>query len=196
MRTESPLPCPDTDVDAGRSRPSTGGPPRRGGACQFIVGAVAAWALLLATTGAVADTLRGQVVGISDGDTITVLDDTKKQHKIRLSGIDAPEKGQPFGDRSKQSLAGMVFRKQVVVGWHKYDRYRRVIGKVLLDGRDVNFAQVSAGLAWHYKDYQREQSPADRRAYAEAEHKARVAHVGLWRDPSPIAPWDFRRRNR
>ena len=81
---------------------------------------------------AYADTLSGRVVAISDGDTITVLDTSDKQHKIRLSGIDAPEKGQPFGDRSKQHLSDLLYDKAVAVAWKKYDRYGRIVGKVMV----------------------------------------------------------------
>lgn len=139
-----------------------------------------------------AETLTGFVVGIADGDTITVLDARRQQHKIRLAGIDAPEKGQPFGDRSKQNLAAMVFNKSVNVEWDKQDRYGRTVGKVMVNGVDANLEQVKAGQAWWYEQYRREQSPEDQRRYANAEQDARVRRVGLWRDSLPVAPWDFR----
>jgi endonuclease YncB( thermonuclease family) len=143
-----------------------------------------------------ASTLTGTVVGISDGDTLTLLDSAKVQHKVRLAGIDAPEKSQPFGERSKQDLARLAFQKQVTVEWSKLDRYGRVIGKVLVDGDDVCLGQVRAGLAWHYKEYEREQSPLDRERYSQAEEEARKGRRGLWRDPAPTPPWDFRRSRR
>lgn len=155
------------------------------------------WALLsFSSTVVLATQLAGEVVGLSDGDTVTVLDATKTQYKVRLAGIDAPEKSQPFGNRSRQHLAELVFRKQVVVEWSKQDRYGRIVGKVLVAGRDACLAQVSAGLAWHYKAYQREQSPGDQAAYAAAEEAARGKRVGLWRDPAPMAPWEFRHARR
>lgn len=137
--------------------------------------------------------LSGEVVGLADGDTITVLDSSHTQHKIRLAGIDAPEKRQAFGNRSKESLSSMVFRQRVEVHWKKTDRYGRIIGKVVVKGVDVCLQQVKRGMAWHYKAYAREQSVEDRTAYAEAEEEARRGRVGLWRDQAPIAPWDFRR---
>lgn len=143
-----------------------------------------------------AETLTGQVVKIADGDTVTVLDASRQQHRIRLSGIDAPEGKQAFGTVSRQHLASLAFGKAVTVEWHKRDRYNRIIGKVLVDGRDVNLEQVRAGLAWHYKYYEKEQSPGERRLYSEAEEVARLDRVGLWLDPSPISPWDFRRKPR
>ena len=143
---------------------------------------------------AVAATLHGAVVGISDGDTLTVLDGRNAQYKIRLAGIDAPEKSQAFGSRSRQSLADLTFRQQVVVEWTTRDRYGRIVGKVLLDGRDINLSQISAGMAWHYKAYELDQTPGDRSAYAAAEVEARQARRGLWRDAHPTPPWEFRQR--
>jgi endonuclease YncB( thermonuclease family) len=135
-------------------------------------------------------------VGLSDGDTVTVLDGNHRQYKVRLAGIDAPERRQPFGDRSRQALAAMVFRQHVAVEWHKTDRYGRLVGVVRISGRDVGLEQVKSGLAWHYKAYQSEQTKADRMLYDQAEEQARVARRGLWRDPLPEAPWEFRQRGR
>lgn len=136
--------------------------------------------------------VRGRVVRITDGDTITVLDSAKHQHKIRLVGIDAPEKKQPFGQVSRQHLATLVFGKEVSVEVRKLDRYRRELGKVFVGDVDANLEQIKAGLAWHYKKYAREQPTEERAAYAEAEQIARDNRVGLWHDPSPVPPWEFR----
>jgi endonuclease YncB( thermonuclease family) len=161
--------------------------------------AVSRFFLLLALSAlplaALAD-VEGQVVGVSDGDTITVLDAALVQHKVRLAGIDAPEKGQAFGARAKQSLSECAFGHRAHVEGEKIDRYRRLVGKVLVQGVDCNLRQVQAGLAWHYKGYQREQSPRDRTAYAQAEEKARDERAGLWRDLAPQPPWDYRRERR
>ncbi|HET6891918.1 MAG TPA: thermonuclease family protein [Pyrinomonadaceae bacterium] len=137
-----------------------------------------------------------EVVGISDGDTITVLDATRPQHKIRLAGIDAPEKRQAFGNVSKQNLARMVFNREVTIDWDKRDRYGRPVGKVLLEGNDICIRQIEEGLAWHFKKYESEQPAMDRGAYSRAESDARAARVGLWRDPHPVPPWEFRRPSR
>lgn len=147
----------------------------------------------LDTNTAIAATLAGRVVGLSDGDTVTVLDERDVQHKIRLTGIDAPEKRQDYGNKSRQHLAALVFDKHVSVEWDKKDRYGRFLGKVVVDGRDANLAMVSAGLAWHYKRYEKEQSVSDRQVYAEAELRARAERRGLWQLPNPVPPWDFRR---
>ena len=138
-------------------------------------------------------TFSGRVVRIEDGDTISVLDDANRNYKIRLQGIDAPEGGQAFGDRSRQNLADEVFGKQVSVEWSKRDQYGRIVGKVLVDGRDVCLEQIRAGMAWHYKYYQNEQSAEDRKMYADAEEEARMAKRGLWFDADPTPPWEFRR---
>jgi endonuclease YncB( thermonuclease family) len=143
-----------------------------------------------------AEVLTGQVVGIADGDTITVLDSGNRQHKIRLAGIDAPEKRQAFGERSRQNLAALVFNRTVTVEWDKLDRYGRTVGKIMVNGIDANQAQVSAGMAWWYEKYRAEQAPTDQRAYAAAEQQARTHRIGLWRDAAPVAPWDWRKAQR
>lgn len=148
-------------------------------------------ALLLAFT-ASADVLSGAVVGVSDGDTITVLDANNVQHKIRLSGIDAPEKKQPFGQVAKTKLAGLVYGKKVSVEWYKLDRYGRTIGVVTADGKDAGLEMLRAGMAWHYKKYQSEQTPSDRVIYNGAEGVARSSRLGVWSDASPVAPWEWR----
>jgi endonuclease YncB( thermonuclease family) len=149
--------------------------------------------LLVACGIATAEAFTGLVVGVSDSDTITVLDEHHYQHKIRLAGIDAPEKRQDFGNRAKQSLSDLAYRRQANVETGKTDRYGRQVGKVIVNGMDVNLEQVRRGMAWHYKAYKREQSVADRQAYAGAEDTARVARKGLWALPSPVAPWEFRK---
>ena len=152
--------------------------------------------LCLLSLPAMAETLKGRIVGVSDGDTVTLLDAQHQQHKIRLAGIDAPEKNQAFGHRSKEYLSHLVFDQLVVVDTAKSDRYGRQVGTIRVNGKDANLEQVRAGMAWHYKQYQNEQSPADRALYSEAEEQARQQRIGLWADDSaPIPPWEFRRRD-
>ena len=158
-----------------------------------IVGALAlALALFYALT-ASAEELTGKVIRVADGDTITVLSSANQQHKIRLMGIDAPEKGQPFGNASRESLASMVAGRNVSVEWHKRDRYGRLVGQVFADSHDVGLVQIERGMAWHYKAYEREQRPADAQAYAGAEVEAKAARRGLWADPGSVPPWEWRR---
>ena len=140
-----------------------------------------------------ADQIRGFVVGISDGDTLTVLDHNRQQHKIRLKGIDAPESHQPFGQKSKTSLAALVFNKEILAECGKQDKYRREICTIIVDGRDANLEQVKAGMAWHYKQYSKEQSPQDRENYEIAEFNAKIRRLGLWADTNPMPPWEWRR---
>ena len=143
-----------------------------------------------------AGTLQGKVVNVADGDTITVLDAQKTQHKIRLQGLDAPEKAQPFGQKSKQSLHQLVHSKQVTIDFDKKDKYGRTVGKVLLNGTDICLEQIKAGMAWHYKQYQSEQSKEDRKIYADAEAVAQSQGVGLWKDKNPTPPWEYRKQQR
>jgi endonuclease YncB( thermonuclease family) len=143
-----------------------------------------------------AGVITGRVVAVHDGDTITVLDSSNVQHKIRFLGIDAPEKSQAFGEASKQSLSALLFGKTVSVIPTKIDRYQRQVGKVLIGDRDAGLEQIRAGMAWYYRDYERDLSPEDRRLYSEAEANARSSHQGLWSDGAPTPPWEFRRNER
>ena len=147
------------------------------------------------------------MVAVADGDTITVLDEARTQHKIRLAGIDAPEKGQAFGQRSKESLSRQVSGRLARVEWIKQDRYGRKVGKVWVADAtcamsscpttvDANLAQVTVGMAWWYREYAREQTAEDRGRYEFAETECRSRKVGLWSDPSPTPPWEWRRLRR
>jgi micrococcal nuclease len=122
------------------------------------------------------------------------LDAASKQHKIRLAGIDAPERGQPFGKKSKEYLSGLVSGEDVQVDWKKGDRYKRIVGKIIHDGQDVDLEMVRSGYAWWYRKYAGEQSPVDGVLYEDAENKARAEKAGLWRDPDPVPPWEWRHR--
>ena len=109
----------------------------------------------------------GKGCRVADGDTITILDPSNTQLKIRLNKIDAPEKSQAFGQRSKQHLSDIVFGRSVTVTWDETDRYGRILGTVWLDGRDINLQMVRDGFAWHYKRY--DSTPA----YAQASTASR-----------------------
>jgi endonuclease YncB( thermonuclease family) len=141
-------------------------------------------------------TLTGRVVAITDGDTIRVLDSTKTEYRIRLQGINAPESRQAFYSESKQNLSALIFDREVTIEKYKLDNhiYCRIVGRVILDGRDIDLEQVKAGMAWHYKRYQHEQTPEQRAEYARAEEDARTTRRGLWQDSNPIDPDDFRRQ--
>ena len=169
----------------------------------IIIGLVS----LILYSPALADTLQGKVVKVADGDTVTIVDNSGKKHRIRLMGIDAPEKNQSYGDVSTQGLVELVSGKTVTIEYEKRDRYKRIVGKVLVDPPgevfcmaldcvkkiDAGLEQIKAGLAWHYKYYQMEQSEEDRRLYSEAELESRNKQIGLWKDEEPMAPWRWRR---
>jgi endonuclease YncB( thermonuclease family) len=114
--------------------------------------------------------------------------------RVRLKGIDAPERGQAFYQVSKENLEETAINREVTITWNKIDRWNRLIGKVSLDGKDVCLEQIRAGLGWHFKKYQDEQSEEDRQLYDSAEREARSSRRGLWSDDSPIAPWIKRNR--
>jgi len=153
---------------------------------------LASLTLVLVSLPTSAGQIAGKVVSVADGDTLTVLDASNNQHKIRLSGIDAPERAQPFGRQAKEHLSNLIAGAQVTVETMKTDRYGRTIGKVLAQNCDINLAMVAAGFAWHYKHYESEQPASDRGLYSRTEATARAQGVGLWRDPQPVAPWTWR----
>ena len=135
---------------------------------------------------------RGQhlslrVVGVHDGDTLTGLDESKTQFKVRLDAIDAPELGQPFGQASKRALSGKVFGKDVVVIAKTRDKYGRTVGHVMVEGRDMNLEMLEEGMAWHYEKYDHN------KRLREAEQGARTAKKGLWSDVNAVPPWEWRK---
>lgn len=140
-------------------------------------------------TGAITASLIAAVVSISDGDTLTVLHN-QQQVKIRLAEIDAPEKAQAFGARAKKSLSDLCFGKQAEVIPQSRDRYGRTVARVRCDGVDANTEQVRRGMAWVFDRY-----VIDDSLYA-VQEDARNASRGLWADPAPIPPWEWRHRSR
>lgn len=151
-------------------------------------------AIWLVSINVFAAEMIARVVAVADGDALTVLDSNNTEYKIRLSGIDAPEKSQPFGKQAKQSLAAMVLHKTVLIDYKKRDKYQRIVGKVLLDYKDISLEQIKRGLAWHYKKYENEQELIDRSVYANHEYAAKHERCGLWTDKNSIAPWLFRKK--
>ena len=127
-----------------------------------------------------------RVVGVHDGDTLTCLDETNTQQKVRLAEIDAPELGQDYGKVSREALAEMVFGKTVTVTEEGKDRYGRWIAHLQVNGADVNRQMVATGNAWHYADYSRDTT------LATLQTDAQTRRLGLWSQPEPVAPWDFR----
>ncbi|MBC7619518.1 MAG: thermonuclease family protein [Candidatus Saccharibacteria bacterium] len=136
--------------------------------------------------------LHGMISGVTDGDTVTLLDAQNMRYKLRLAGIDAPEMRMPFGVQAKQFLEKRLLNKKVVALITKQDRYGRDIATLLLAGEDINLQLIQAGLAWHYTKYAREQTDESAARYSNAERKARMQSVGLWQADSPQSPWDWR----
>lgn len=131
----------------------------------------------------------GTVIGVADGDTLTVLSEGHPV-KVRLANIDAPEKKQPFGARSKQSLSDLCFGRDATLDSDKKDRYGRTVAVVHCGTVNANVAQVRRGMAWVYPDYNHDVSlPA-------VEAAARSSRVGLWSDPEPMEPWLFRKERK
>lgn len=149
-----------------------------------------------ANTQASKESYIGFVVGVSDGDTIELLTSDKRSLKIRLANIDAPEKGQPFGQRAKQELSDLIYRLTVTVKVKDTDRYGRIVGQILYDGpgvegsgkADISAVMVSKGMAWVYEQYNDDPSLTMIEAQARAEKR------GLWADTDPTPPWHWRKR--
>lgn len=135
-------------------------------------------------------TLIGYVVKIVDGDTYDILVG-KATYRIRMAGIDAPERGMPFSKDAKQHLAAMCFNKKIKITFDKLDRNNRVIAfSYLEDGRELSYEMIKAGFAWHFLKYSHDA------VFNQLEQQARLNKAGLWFDPHPIAPWDYRKQKR
>ena len=146
---------------------------------------------------------NAQVVRIVDGDTIQVIDSNGIKFKIRLLGIDTPETKQRFGYESSLSLKKIIDGKAVIIiskteknKPYTLGRYNRIIGKIILNGKDINLEMVQKGMAWHYKKYIKSQNVEDRQSYNNAEQDARLNKIGLWSDVNPVAPWEWRKLNK
>ncbi len=151
---------------------------------------IALAAFFLSTSSCLA--LDGKVVGIADGDTLTVLDANKRQHKIRMASIDAPERYQAYGTRARKELSDLIFSKQVHVSEDGYDRYKRLIGIVSVNGLNVNAEMVKRGFAWTYEDYL---NPRDA-DFVQYQKEADLNNIGLWADANPTPPWEFRKTSK
>ncbi|WP_101690765.1 thermonuclease family protein [Dysgonomonas massiliensis] len=135
-------------------------------------------------------TLKGKIVRVSDGDTIVLLDSTNTQHRIRLDGIDCPEKGQPFGRKATDFLKELTTGKTIIVEWEKKDRYNRILGVVYADNINVNKELLKNGLAWHYKHFNNDQELAD------LEQQAKDKKLNIWSEKNPIEPYRWRKGDR
>lgn len=134
--------------------------------------------------------ISGKVIKVADGDTFTILADGNQQIRIRLHGIDAPEKNQDFSRVSMEHLTELIMHKEVRVYPKRKDPYRRIVGIVKVGETNVNEAMLKTGLAWHYTEY--DKNPE----WAEMERLARQQKIGIWSHKSPVPPWEFRQAKR
>jgi endonuclease YncB( thermonuclease family) len=146
--------------------------------------------IFLLVSPAGAQVLEGKIVAVLDGDTVTLLGANHEQYRIRLAQIDAPEKNQPFGQRSKQSLSDLLHGKDVRAECKTRDRYGRHICEIAVGSTDADLEQVRRGMAWAYRKYTRNA------AYFQAENEAKIAKRGLWSEPNPTPPWQWRHRRK
>lgn len=138
-----------------------------------------------------AQSFQVKVVKISDGDTFTAINRDNLQLKFRIWGIDAPEKKQAFGTKSKEYLSSLIFSKTITIDVQKQDGWGRYLAYVYTpDKKDVSLEMIKAGMAWHFIEYD------DSEEYKKAELQARKSKKGLWSDPHHIAPWEFRKKKK
>lgn len=149
---------------------------------------------LASASSAQAGEMCGRVIKVPDGDTFILLDDNRRQHRVRLLGIDAPEKRQAFGHRSRENLASLIAQRNVCATYRKHDKYGRLVGRVKIPLGDVGALQLRAGMAWFHRAYASGLHKPDRLLYGREEADAQVAQRGLWAESKPIAPWKFRHR--
>jgi micrococcal nuclease len=145
--------------------------------------------VLLLSTSAYSQ-IKGKVVAITDGDTFVLLNEKKEQVKIRLHGIDAPEKKQDFGTAAKNYLSSLIYNKEITIEYKNLDRYGRTIGIVFIEELNVNEKMLEEGMAWHFKKYDKNSD------WAALEDKAKEGKKGLWVLSNAIAPWEWRNRKK
>jgi endonuclease YncB( thermonuclease family) len=137
--------------------------------------------------------VRGQIVKVTDGDTVTLLNESNIIITIRLAGIDAPELRMQYGQAAQVYLRDLVLNKVVIARTHKQDRFGRTVATLWVNSEDVNLAMIHAGMAWHYKKYQADQPKHLTAIYDKSEQAARTEMRGLWRQQNPTPPWFWRK---
>ena len=153
---------------------------------------LAVFLALLPASAAHAETINGQVVSVSDGDTLTLADPSKQVQAIRLLGIDAPELTQDFGQKARAALSALAFNQQVTADCRTMDQRLHKLCVVSIGGQDVGLEQIRAGMAWWDKQYSAQQSAKERADYEQAEFMAKIHRSGLWNSKNPTPPWDWR----
>lgn len=162
----------------------------------LVMAFIGAWVFSAHLKAADKQTISAKVIGVKDGDTITVLDEANKQLKIQLAGIDAPERNQNFGMRARKNLADKIFGKNIQIILRGTDRTNGIVGVVTLDDKDINETMVNDGYAWAFKKPSDEQPDDEIERYEAAQAYAKDNHLGLWQDPTPIPPWEFRAKKK
>jgi endonuclease YncB( thermonuclease family) len=137
--------------------------------------------------------IRGRITGIVDGDTISALILGKQQVRVRIAFIDAPEKGQAFGQRAKVAMSELVFGKDVKLRPHTVDRYGHLVARVIIDNQDAGLELLKQGLCWVYEKYVGEAPPEIQTSYWAAQAAAQSGKIGLWQDTVPMPPWEWRK---
>lgn len=139
--------------------------------------------------------MQARVTKVFDGDTLAFIDGANREFKVRLTGIDAPERSQSYGAVSRKSLVELARGKVALIEYHKVDKYGRLVGRVSVDGRDVAFEQLRRGMAWHRAHIPFDQSAQEAYVYGQAESEARARRLGIWRE-HPVPPWKHRELNK
>jgi len=180
-------------------------PPLKRVACQrarrFAIFAIA-WAASGLAAAPLPQSFIGQVVYVTDGDTVVVVDANRHEHRVRIMSIDAPEKGrrgkpgQRYSEKSRRHLLGLVDGRRVNLSTHGRDDYGRVLARISIDGTDIGLAQVCAGYAWVYEAFIDELPDPDRSAYRNCQATAKASRIGLWHDAKPTSPWVWRHMQR
>lgn len=142
------------------------------------------------TLASLPSTFVARVVGITDGDTVTLLTGSRQRIKTRLWGVDAPEKRQAFGIKSRQCLSNLVYGQTVNVSKMDIDKYGRMVAMLRFKGKDMGKEQITRGMAWWYKSFAPKQN-----SYRDAQDEAKSGKLGLWIDKAPVEPWRWRQSN-
>lgn len=143
-----------------------------------------------------ATTYTAQVVRVMDGDSMVIRDDRGREIRVRLEGVDAPERYQPFATQSRASLRALTAGRILRIEPRRTDSYGRTVAKIFFRDRDLGLEQIRLGMAWHYRHYAKDQSPNDRLTYERTEREAKQTRLGLWQQKDPVPPWRFRQDTR
>ena len=163
---------------------------------SFIIKIVVAFFIISTTVSVLAETVKGKIIRVVDGDTVLARTVDNKKIRIRLSGIDAPEKKQAYGIESKKFLENLISSKIVKISISKKDKYKRYLGMIFLNKTNINLELVKSGNAWAYRRYLKKMNKKLKEAFIKAESHAQFQKIGLWGKKSPVPPWLWRKKNK